>query len=87
MQYSAWNHLPLLWGALGSTHIKFAKKIADKTYEVHLTAIIENGWHTFSQTQPKEAIALPTKISFNENPLVQLNKPQRSNLADKTNPY
>jgi thiol:disulfide interchange protein DsbD len=49
-----------------------AKKISDKTYEIHLTATIDNGWHTFSQTQPKEALAQPTKISFNKNPLVQL---------------
>jgi hypothetical protein len=48
------------------------KKVADKTYEVHLTAIIDNGWHTFSQTQPKDAIPMPTGISFNKNPLVQL---------------
>lgn len=49
-----------------------AKKIAEKIYEVHLTVIIDNGWHTFSQIQPEDAIAMPTTVSFNKNPLVQL---------------
>jgi hypothetical protein len=29
-----------------------AKKLDDKTYEVHMTANIQSGWHVFSQTQP-----------------------------------
>ena len=47
-----------------------AKKIADKTYEVHLTAMLESGWHAYSQTQPEEAVAQPTAIQFKANPLV-----------------
>ena len=47
-----------------------SKKIADKTYEVHITAIIQNGWHLYSQTQPKEAIAIPTSIKFTKHPLI-----------------
>lgn len=50
-----------------------AKKTADKTYEVHLTASIQSGWHLYSQTQPQDAIAIPTGIKFTPNPLVELN--------------
>lgn len=49
-----------------------SKKIADKTYEVHLTASIQSGWHLYSQTQPEDAIPQPTAIMFNKNPLVTL---------------
>jgi hypothetical protein len=48
------------------------KKTADKTYEVHLTAAIQAGWHLYSQTQPDDAIAIPTGITFNANPLLTL---------------
>jgi len=48
------------------------KKIGDKVYEVHLTATIEKGWHIYSQHQSKDAIALPTSVKFNSNPLVSL---------------
>jgi thiol:disulfide interchange protein DsbD len=47
-----------------------AKKIADKTYEVHVTASIQPNWHLYSQQQPDDAIAIPTSIRFNKNPLV-----------------
>ncbi len=46
------------------------KKISDKTYEIRLKANIESGWHLFSQEQPDDAIAIPTGISFNSNPLI-----------------
>ena len=49
-----------------------AKKIADKTYEVHLTATIQNTWHLYSQSQPADAINQPTEIIFKKNPLVVL---------------
>jgi len=49
-----------------------AKKIGDKTYEVHLTAAIQNGWHLYSQSQPEDAIAEPTAIQFAANPLLTL---------------
>lgn len=52
-----------------------AKKIADKTYEVHLTASIMPNWHLYSQTQPDDAINMPTEILFGKNPLVTLNGP------------
>ena len=49
-----------------------AKKIADKTYEIHLTATIQSGWHLYSQTQPTDAIVDPTLIVFTGNPLLSL---------------
>lgn len=49
-----------------------AKKVSDKTYELHLTATIDEGWHVYAQVQPKDAVGIPTKISFNKNPLITL---------------
>ena len=49
-----------------------SKKINDKEYEVQMTATMPKGWHVYSQQQPKEAIAIPTSIAFNKNPLVNL---------------
>lgn len=46
-----------------------SKKIADKTYEVHMTANIQSGWHLYSQTQPDDAIAMPTSFTLKSNPL------------------
>jgi len=45
------------------------KKIADKTYEVVLTANIEEGWHMYSQSTPAGG-PIPTKVTFTKNPLV-----------------
>lgn len=50
-----------------------AKKIADKTYELHLTANIQNNWHLYSQTQPADAINEPTAFNFQKNPMIILN--------------
>jgi thiol:disulfide interchange protein DsbD len=49
-----------------------AKKVGDKTYELQLMAIIQPGWHLYSQTQPADAIAQPTSFNFNKNPLLKL---------------
>lgn len=46
-----------------------AKKIADKTYELHLTAAIGDNWHMYSQ-DPGEGPE-PTVIRFTTNPLLQ----------------
>lgn len=46
-----------------------ATKISDKMYEVHMTARIQPNWHLYSQTQPDDAIAMPTTFTFNANPL------------------
>ena len=49
-----------------------SKKTGDKTYEIHLTANIQSGWHLYSQTQPADAISIPTEVLFTANPLVRL---------------
>lgn len=48
-----------------------AKKINASTYEVHLTAIVDAGWHIYSQTTP-EGGPIATTISFAKNPLLTL---------------
>jgi hypothetical protein len=45
------------------------KKIADKTYEIHMKATIQKGWHLYSQKQPDDAIAIPTAFTISPNPL------------------
>ena len=55
---------PVSWSAT-------SKKINDKTYEIHLTANLDNGWHTYSQSTP-EGGPFPTSISFTKNPLLTL---------------
>lgn len=47
-----------------------AKKIADKTYEVHLTATIPDNWYLCSQTTVDGPI--PTSFTFNKNSLLLL---------------
>jgi len=49
-----------------------SKNISEKTYEVHLTANIQSGWHLYSQDQPSDAIAIPTSVTINSNPLLKL---------------
>ena len=49
-----------------------AKKIADKTYEIHMKATIQNKWHLYSQKQPDDALAIPTTFVFSPNPLFTL---------------
>lgn len=48
-----------------------SKKIDATTYEVHLTAVVEDGWHIYSQTSP-EGGPIPTSINYTENPLLTL---------------
>lgn len=49
-----------------------AKKVADKTYEVQMVATMQTGWHLYSQSQPDDAIAIPTAFTINPNPLFTL---------------
>jgi DsbC/DsbD-like thiol-disulfide interchange protein len=49
-----------------------SKKVSDKTFEVHITAKIQPGWHLYSQDQPGDAIAAPTSVKINNNPLLKL---------------
>ena len=48
-----------------------AVKVSDKTYEIHMKATIQDRWHLYSQSQPDDAVAMPTTFSFNANPLVE----------------
>jgi thiol:disulfide interchange protein DsbD len=49
-----------------------SKKLGDNVYELQMTATILKGWHLYSQSQPKDAIAQPTSFNFNKNPLIDL---------------
>ncbi|MEO7922622.1 MAG: protein-disulfide reductase DsbD domain-containing protein [Chitinophagaceae bacterium] len=49
-----------------------AKKIADKTYEIHMKATIQQNWHLYSQSQPDDAIAIPTEFKISPNPLFKM---------------
>lgn len=46
-----------------------SKKINATTYEVHLTATIDDEWHVYSQNTP-DGGPVPTSISFTKNPLI-----------------
>jgi thiol:disulfide interchange protein DsbD len=48
-----------------------SKKLPNGNYEIHMTATIEKGWHLYSQTQPEDAIAIPTTFTITSNPLVE----------------
>jgi len=48
-----------------------AKKINASTYEVHITATLESGWHIYSQTTP-DGGPVATTITFTKNPLLTL---------------
>jgi DsbC/DsbD-like thiol-disulfide interchange protein len=47
-----------------------AKKIADKTYELHITATIGSNWHLYAQDAGEGPE--PTKLTFTVNPLISL---------------
>lgn len=63
----SWGQNPVSWQYS-------AKKLANQTYEIHLTATIQNPWHVYSQFTP-EGGPVPTKISFTQNPLVAITGP------------
>jgi len=51
-----------------------AKKISTGKYELRMTAIVEKGWHIYSQKTP-EGGPVPTEFTFTKNPLVTLSGP------------
>jgi thiol:disulfide interchange protein DsbD len=55
-----------------------AKKIADKTYEVHLTASINGDWHIYAQNVGVDG-PLPTAFHFTNNPLLTLDGQVKEN--------
>lgn len=61
--------------AQSSKQVKWAftsKKVADKTYEVHMTATITGNFHMYAQNVGVEG-PLPTAFAFTKNPLLSLN--------------
>jgi len=48
-----------------------AKKIADKTYEIHITATLNGNWHIYSQNAGVEG-PIPTTFTFVKNPLLNI---------------
>ena len=60
-----------------------AKKIAEKTYELHFSATIQDPWRLYSQTTPAGG-PLATKINFDKNPMVILvGKPKEVGRMEK----
>jgi thiol:disulfide interchange protein DsbD len=49
-----------------------SQKTADKSFAVSVVATVQPGWHIYSQNQPDDAIAIPTVVTFNSNPLMSL---------------
>jgi thiol:disulfide interchange protein DsbD len=50
-----------------------AKKIADKTYEIHMTATINGDYHLYAQHLGVDG-PVPTSFTFTKNPLLVLDK-------------
>lgn len=48
------------------------KKMDNNTYEIHMTATIEKGWHLYSQSQPEDAVVNPTAFTLAANPLLEV---------------
>ncbi|MEO6915670.1 MAG: protein-disulfide reductase DsbD domain-containing protein [Chitinophagaceae bacterium] len=47
------------------------KKVADKTFEVHMTAEIKGDYHLYAQNVGVDG-PVPTSFTFNKNPLISL---------------
>jgi DsbC/DsbD-like thiol-disulfide interchange protein len=54
---------PVMW-------LYSAKKIADKTYELHMTATINANWHLYGQGPGATGLEPTTTITFINNPLI-----------------
>jgi hypothetical protein len=58
--------------AQSSTQVKWtyaAKKIGDKTYEIHMTAVIGGDYHLYAQDAGGDG-PIPTAFTFVKNPLL-----------------
>lgn len=53
---------PVIWS--------FKAVPSGKSYRLQLIAEVHPGWHLYAGSQPTGAIALPTQIQFNQNPLI-----------------
>ncbi len=54
-----------------------AKKIADKTYEIHMTATLDASWHLYAQDAGDGPVS--TTFAFSKNPLVKLSGETKEN--------
>jgi thiol:disulfide interchange protein DsbD len=54
-----------------------AKKINPTTYEVHLKATIDPGWHIYTLDHSSD-IGIATSVSFTKNPLAELTGPTKA---------
>jgi thiol:disulfide interchange protein DsbD len=62
-----------------------AKKVADKTYEVHLTASVNGNWHIYAQNVGVDG-PIPTAFTFTKNPLLTIDgKPKEVGKVIKKN--
>ena len=48
-----------------------------------MKATIQDRWHLYSQTQPDDAIAIPTTFTINNNPLLSLKENKGSGKNGK----
>ena len=78
MKHSFFLFLSMMIAAVSFSQIKnpvhwtfTSKKINETTFEVVISAKLDQGWHIYSQTTPDGGPA-PTAISFSKNPLVTL---------------
>src|SRR5579859_7280248 len=55
-----------------------AKKIADKTYEIHMTATIGGDYHLYAQNAGGEG-PIPTSFTFVKSPLLALDGKVKEN--------
>lgn len=46
-----------------------AKKIAEKTYEIHMTATLNGNWHLYAQNVGVDG-PIPTAFTYTKNPLL-----------------
>lgn len=63
--------LPLLASAQIENPVKWSftsKKVNATTYELHMTATIDGGWHLYAQEAGEGPV--PTSFKFTKNPLV-----------------
>lgn len=61
----------LILSAQSTKQVKWtfsSKKIADKTYEIHMTANINENWHMYSQDGGEGPVS--TSFNFTKNPLL-----------------
>ena len=67
--------------AQSNTQVKWAfsaKKVADKTYEVHEVATVNGNWHIYSQNVGVDG-PIPTSFTFTKNPLLAMDGTPKEN--------